>query len=182
MTTEPAATGYPEDSRTGRGPRTWVADSLSLERPYARTPEGRHALVQVNRAVRSTQIGREARRTPPGAAPAYSAVLAFGVVLFAAGSVLLARPLTRNVATLVLAVPLAAALGALVLGVLALIVALLLALADAGFDGGGGSGSRSAGRRDEEGPARAERPRVFGIEEIESAQRRRPPGAVDPDV
>lgn len=112
-----------------------------------------------------------------------AAVLIVGVVLFAIGSVLLARPFTKNVVTLVLAVPLAAALGALVLGVVALIVALLIALADAGFDGGGsGGGGRPTRRGDEKSPDEEERPRVYGLEAIESAQRDRPPGAVDPDA
>ena len=71
------------------------------------------------------------------------AVLAAGAVIYAAGSVFMARPdLTRPVALFV-AVPVAAVAGLLVLGVLALLVTLLIAALensdlDFGLDFGGG--------------------------------------------
>jgi hypothetical protein len=63
------------------------------------------------------------------------AVLAAGAVIYAAGSVLMARPYVSRPVTLFVAVPVAAVIGMLVLGVLALIAALLIAaLANGDFD------------------------------------------------
>lgn len=56
------------------------------------------------------------------------AILAAGAVLFAIGSILLARPFAKSRLALLLAVPLAAVCGALVLGVAAVIVTLLILL------------------------------------------------------
>jgi hypothetical protein len=53
------------------------------------------------------------------------AVLVAGAVIYAAGSVLLARPRVSRPATLFIAVPVAALAGLAVLGVLALVVAFL---------------------------------------------------------
>lgn len=73
------------------------------------------------------------------------AVLVAGAVLFAIGSVLLARPYAKRRLTLLLAVPVAAVCGALVLGVAALIIGLLVLLiwndVDIPSFGGGGGGS-----------------------------------------
>jgi hypothetical protein len=55
------------------------------------------------------------------------AVLVAGTVVYAAGSVLMARPYISRPVTLFVAVPLAAVAGMLVLGILALIVALVMA-------------------------------------------------------
>lgn len=55
------------------------------------------------------------------------AVIAAGTVIYAVGSVLMARPYVSRPATLFVAVPLAAVVGMLVLGVLAIVVALLSA-------------------------------------------------------
>lgn len=55
------------------------------------------------------------------------AVLAAGALIYAAGSVLMARPYVARPVTLFVAVPVAAVAGMLVLGVLAFIVALLIA-------------------------------------------------------
>lgn len=80
-------------------------------------------------------------RTPAGVA-----VLVTGAVIYAAGSVLLARPRVSRPATLFIAVPVAAVAGMAVLGVLALVVAFLFsALGDQSFPGtgpGGGGGGR----------------------------------------
>lgn len=54
------------------------------------------------------------------------AVLAAGGVVYAAGSILMARPYVSRPATLFIAVPAAAAAGMLALGALALIVGLVL--------------------------------------------------------
>lgn len=76
------------------------------------------------------------------------AVLAAGAIVFALGSVLLARPFVRRRLTLLVAVPLAGVCGALVLGVAALLVTLIFLLEGAGGDidnipgGGGGSGAK----------------------------------------
>lgn len=62
------------------------------------------------------------------------AVLATGAVVFAIGSVLLARPFAKSRITLLLAVPLAAVCGALVLGVAAIILGLIVLLVWSGGD------------------------------------------------
>jgi hypothetical protein len=58
------------------------------------------------------------------------ALIVLGVLLFATGAVLLARPFVRRPATLLIAVPLAALLGLAVLGVLALVCGALFAAAE----------------------------------------------------
>ncbi len=57
------------------------------------------------------------------------ALIVLGVVLFALGAVVLARPFVRRNSTLLIAVPLAAVAGFLVLGVLALVGAAVIAAA-----------------------------------------------------
>lgn len=73
------------------------------------------------------------------------AVLAAAAVLFAAGSMLLARPYVKSMPMLVVGVPLAAVAGLVVLGALALVVAFVVFLAWAGFDNVGTGSGRSAG-------------------------------------
>ena len=63
------------------------------------------------------------------------ALIVLGVVLFAVGAVVVARPFVRRVSTLLLAVPLAAVAGLAVFGVLVLVVAAVIAVAAAGGDG-----------------------------------------------
>lgn len=60
------------------------------------------------------------------------AILAAGAVIYAVGSVLMARPYVSRPATLFVAVPVAAVAGVLVLGALAFIVALLIAALENG--------------------------------------------------
>lgn len=72
-------------------------------------------------------------------------VLAAGAVIYAAGSVLMARPYISHPATLFVAVPIAAVAGMLVLGVLALVVAALFSTLANGA--GGGFGGSSGGKR-----------------------------------
>jgi hypothetical protein len=57
------------------------------------------------------------------------ALIALGVVLFAAGAVVLARPFVRRASTLLVAVPLAAVAGLAVFGVVALLCAVVFAIA-----------------------------------------------------
>lgn len=56
------------------------------------------------------------------------ALLGLGVILFAAGAVIMARPFVRRRSTLLVAVPAAAVAGLALLGVLALVCAALIAL------------------------------------------------------
>jgi hypothetical protein len=74
------------------------------------------------------------------------AVLAAGAVIYAAGSILMARPYLSRPVMLFVAVPIAAIVGMLALGVVALVVAILLAAlannADVPVSFGGGHGSR----------------------------------------
>ena len=78
------------------------------------------------------------------------AVLAAGAVVYAIGSVLMARPYVSRPLALFVAVPVAAVAGMFVLGVLAFVVALLIAgLANGDFDLPGldlGGGRRRAKR------------------------------------
>ena len=80
------------------------------------------------------------------------AVLITGAVIYAAGSVLLARPHVSRPVTLFIAVPVAAVAGMMVLGVLALVVAFLFsALGDLLAPDVGPGGRRKAARRQEDG-------------------------------
>jgi hypothetical protein len=66
------------------------------------------------------------------------ALVVLGVVVFVAGSVLLARPFVTRRLTLFVAVPLAAVAGMAVLGLFAVVIAAIVAIAAQG--GGGASG------------------------------------------
>jgi hypothetical protein len=70
-----------------------------------------------------------------------------GVVVFAIGSVVLARPFCRRRLTLLVAVPVAAVLGIAVLGAIALLLTVLTLVGDLVWDSGGGS---SRGRDENE--------------------------------
>lgn len=78
-------------------------------------------------------------------------LLVAGAVVFAAGSVLLARPFVRTHRTLLVAVPTAAVTGMLVLGVIALLIGLTIAAGEwlEIFEGWDGPSGRSL-RRDNE--------------------------------
>jgi hypothetical protein len=74
-------------------------------------------------------------------------VLVAGALLYAAGSILMARPFVSRAVTLFVAVPIAAVAGMLVLGVLAFLLALLIAAVSSdldvpGLDFGDGGGRR----------------------------------------
>ena len=76
-------------------------------------------------------------------------VLAAGAVIYAVGSVVMARPYVSRPATLFMAVPIAAVAGMLLLGVLALVVAALFsAFANNSGGGLGGGGARRDRRND----------------------------------
>ena len=76
-------------------------------------------------------------------------VLAVGTVIYAIGSVVMARPYVSRPATLLIAVPLAAVVGMLLLGVLALAVsALFNALANTASGGYGRGEDRNDRRKD----------------------------------
>lgn len=76
-------------------------------------------------------------------------VLAVGAVIYAIGSVVMARPYVSRPTTLLVAVPMAAVVGMLLLGVLALVVAALVsAFANNGGGGFGGGMGRSDRRKD----------------------------------
>jgi hypothetical protein len=64
-------------------------------------------------------------------------VLVVGVLVFAAGAVIMARPFVRRRSTWLVAVPVAAIAGLALLGVLALVIAALVALFDAPSDAEG---------------------------------------------
>lgn len=67
-------------------------------------------------------------------------ILVGGAVLFAVGSVVLARPFAKHWITLLVGVPVAALCGALVLGVAALVVVLVVLMLEGGGDFGSGPG------------------------------------------
>jgi len=76
-------------------------------------------------------------------------VLVFGAVIYAVGSVVMARPYVSRPATLFIAVPIAAVAGMLLLGVLALAVAALYsALANSSGGGLSGGGAKRDRRND----------------------------------
>lgn len=67
------------------------------------------------------------------------ALVMLGVVVFAVGSVVLARPFVTRRLTLFVAVPVAAVAGVAVLGLIAAVMAVIVALAAGGAGGGGGA-------------------------------------------
>lgn len=66
------------------------------------------------------------------------ALVVLGVIVFAAGSVVLARPFVTGRLALFVAVPLAAVAGIAVFGLIAVVIAAILAI---GANGGGGGGA-----------------------------------------
>jgi uncharacterized membrane protein len=67
------------------------------------------------------------------------ALVVLGVVVFAVGSIVLARPFVTHRVTLFVAVPVAAVAGVAVLGLIALVIAVIVAIGAS--NGGGGSGA-----------------------------------------
>jgi len=87
------------------------------------------------------------------------AVIAAGAIIYAVGSMLMARPYVSRPVMLFVAVPAAAVIGMLALGVLVLIVAILLAAIAANIDlpldiggGGGSSGTHITASQQASGP------------------------------
>jgi hypothetical protein len=72
-------------------------------------------------------------------------LVALGVIMFAAGSVVLARPFVRRRVILFVAVPVAAVAGVAVLGLIAVIIAAIVAIAATGGGGGGGASDLAGG-------------------------------------
>ncbi len=76
------------------------------------------------------------------------ALMIGGVLVFAAGAVVLARPFAKSWLTLAVAVPIAAVVGLLVLGAAVLIVVVIAAIVASLFDSGGGGGGGGSGSGD----------------------------------
>jgi len=64
------------------------------------------------------------------------ALIVLGVIVFAAGSVVLARPFVKRTSTLFVAVPAVAVIGVVVLGVIALVIAVVIAGVEAPGEAG----------------------------------------------
>ncbi|MBY8881116.1 hypothetical protein [Actinacidiphila acidipaludis] len=124
----------------------WIAGGLALQLVGLGAPtayvvtKARHESIAGLVSVATVRLAwRESLHAHAGIA-----VLAAGAVLFALGSVVLARPFVKRRLTLVVAVPLAALCGALILGLAALLVVLLYLWAENG--GGGDIPTGSGGR------------------------------------
>lgn len=151
MTRIRAVTGLAPVRRRG----VWIASGMFLQLVAIAMPVAAIAARAKDEADSSVafrvtllMVTRELFRTPTGIA-----LLAGSVVLFAAGSVVLARPFVRSLPMLLGAVPLAAVVGVLVLGALALVVALIALVASVGFDGWSGpsgSGRTKKGKKQEQ--------------------------------
>ena len=129
-------TRAPVSSRPLRSPERWVISGLTLQAvgvvsaaSYAwlrlrREGIGGHLTAATFRLAWHADVHN---RTGLG-------VIAAGTILYALGSILMARPYVSRPAMLLVAVPLAAAVGMLALGVLALVVAILLAAMASDFE------------------------------------------------
>jgi hypothetical protein len=138
-------------SATGLAPvqrrRAWVAWGIFAQLVAIASPvawvvvRAKHEAV-TGLAARVTVLAaaRESLHTRTGLI-----ILGESLLLFAVGSVLVARPFVRSLGMLLVAVPLAAIVGVLVLGALALVVAVVVALISLNVDlpGGGGAGATS---------------------------------------
>jgi hypothetical protein len=132
-----------------RGP--WIAGGLALQLCGAGAPaiyvltNAHHEDVggQITKAT-LTLAWRQAVHSHAGLA-----LLIGGTIVFALGSIVLARPFVKSWVTLFVAIPLAAIAGVLVLGLAAVIIALLIVgfedLLDINWGGSGGGGG-GAGR------------------------------------
>jgi hypothetical protein len=120
----------------------WVAWGLTLEVIGAGIP----VTVAVLRAKREGLLGSVTHYTvrliehEMLRSHADVALIILGVLVFAAGAVVLARPFVRRRVTLFVAVPVAAAAGIVILGVVALICAIVVAIVSSAGDGGWASG------------------------------------------
>jgi hypothetical protein len=131
----------------------WIAWGLAIQAIGCAIP----VVVAFNRARRDGLTGHITRATVPliWHEMAHNhhdlGLIVLGVVLFVAGSVILARPFTRRTVTLMVTVPLAALAGIVVLGVVALVIAAAIASFDS-WDldlatSGEGGGSRQTRQR-----------------------------------
>lgn len=120
----------------------WVAWGLTLEVIGAGIPVT-VALVRANREGLLGSITRYTVRLIEHEllrSRADVALIILGVLVFAAGAVVLARPFVTRRLTLFIAVPLAATAGIIVLGVVALICAAVITLLSSAGDGGWADG------------------------------------------
>ncbi len=126
---------------------TWIAWGLALQIVGVAIP----ALAALNRVNHDNAIGAVTHYTfrlilhEMLRRRADVALVVLGVLVFAAGSVVLARPFVRRRLTLFVAVPVAAVAGVAVLGLIALVIAAVVALAAQGSGGGGGGGGGGRG-------------------------------------
>lgn len=146
-------TKAPASVRTLRSPERWVVSGLTLQTVGVAGSAAyawlklRHEGIGGHLTAATIRLAWHADvHTPVGLA-----VLTAGTVIYAAGSILMARPYLSRPAMLFVAVPIAAVVGLLALGALALVVAVALAaLANGdipldfgtGRDGGDGSSRR----------------------------------------
>jgi hypothetical protein len=109
----------------------WIAWGLLAQVIGAGFP----AAVVLERAKKDSVIGQITRYTVRLAwhealrSPSDVALMAFGLVAFVGGSVLVARPFAKRRSTLFLMVPLAATASVLLLGVIALVLAVMVGVA-----------------------------------------------------
>jgi hypothetical protein len=147
-------TKSPPSPRTLRSPERWVISGLTLQTAgvvgvaaYAWL-KLRHQGIGGHITAATIRLAWHADvHTRTGLA-----VIAAGAIIYAAGSIVMARPYLSRPVMLFVAVPVAAVAGMLALGVLVLVVAILLAVLaydveipldfGSGHDGGTGSGRR----------------------------------------
>jgi hypothetical protein len=109
----------------------WIAWGLLVQVLGAGLP----AVVVLERAKKDSVIGQITRYTVRLAwhealrSPSDVALMAFGLVAFVGGSVLVARPFAKRRSTLFLMVPVAAAASVLLLGVIALVLSVMVGVA-----------------------------------------------------
>ncbi len=121
----------------------WVAWGLALQIVGVAIP----ALAALNRVNHDNAIGAVTHYTfrlvlhEMLRRRADIALVVLGVLVFVAGSVVLARPFVRRRLTLFVAVPLAAVAGVAVLGLIAVVIAAIAVIAAQGGGGAGGPGS-----------------------------------------
>lgn len=136
MSVLPAAPRHP-DLRPVRALGRWVAWGLALQV----TGVGIPVVAALHRAHEASLGGAVTHYTfrlvwhEMLRSRADVALIVLGVVLFAVGAIVLARPFVRRRSTLLLAVPVAAVAGLAVFGVVALVIAAVVAAAAASGSG-----------------------------------------------
>jgi hypothetical protein len=148
----------------------WIVWGLVLQIVGVAIP----VVVVVQRAKKDNVVGQVTRYTVRLAwhevlrSGSDLTLIILGIIIFVAGSIVLARPFVRRTSTLLVAIPLAATLGIMVLGVAVLVGVALVALAesqvgaDLGWGGVGwwdGRSKKHANNPRETSPPRSRRPR-----------------------